>query len=1653
MADPQPTEESPASSQMQTENIGSMSGALAGVFGSSFLEDESSSRPNSGSQEPHSGPNDADPWRMDVSKFADQRKTITEFFEEVARGMEESQADYFFSTDSIMNSVAEIQYKRYNAVEPAGISIRPSYFETTAARVNAAAARDYEKVIFAASATLDKHLGSTLPALTEKHSKPREILAETILKNPPVKKAPSAAGAGAGADKNNEEKLGLLKKKTEMNGTKGSQKAMSKMGVLQQREESKKLAQLEAPLNYLTNPRNPRATVTFKQGTVSSSQMTVKPLSSVMRVSPPECIFRNYDLGDHLECVFELRNVSPVAHRVTIVPPATDSFLLSRGRFPDQSGLVAPGMSCSFILTFKPQSLEPMFDSMTLCIDGDRYVYDVSAVRNPPDLDIPSIIQFSPCFVGQSSAYTTTVTNRGSRGRFSLQCSDPSFSVYPSEFELFPQDTIDLQFMFSASSEATLAETLFVESDNAQRLEYGLAARGCFSFLDIVRVGTATAPSIQDIQRMPLIFPKVHVQSLATQTVSVQNNRPVAMSYHWDILRVGEKTSEDFSEYSIYPPSGSVAPFEIREFTIKYSPETQGRSAASFVLSVDNVPLPLGENNPLLPFARSANRFFEASTQQDLDPLSFFAPSNLIADPCVDSFSSGCLSTSIPIYRIDARGEAEDCPFFVEPVAFIFAGNLSVGKSYRRFSVLRNDSDVDIDYEWSIMHDPLRMKVVVSHLQGTVIAGSTARVHFDVTPLRSGKFEFEAVCAPQLAASTSILFSGTASGCFASIAEPCVDFGVVDIGSTVTAPLTITNHSDVPTHFLLNIMSESILQTIEKQEDYDEAFEIFVNEPLTRSDADVIFIPHAGVIKPRSSQIVSVFFRPSEAGVLKDEIGAFFKNRSAPITLSVHGVSEGPRALLSQTVFDLGVMHENVPASVVTEIENPGGVYAPFKWEPIESEEFVVICTPDAGILPPTGTMPIEITCIPRLKGAFDFVVPCIVDGMSKLLGIALSGVVKGLLVSISVVGKTGNDESRVSLIGDKDSADDERVDLLLDYGSSAALGCVHQRSIMIQNRSACRSRYNMYLRRYAVAQAALPMSAALLSGTKRKDTVALAGVSWAEELERVQENLPSRPSSIHGGSLSSSLQGSFRRGKEKEATKTKLLLSNAHEEDAKFKSNLGKSMLKSRQAASEENAWKQQMSNAQNGISFMIPNSGGRLEAWDSAKVDVVCVADIPGLYEDTLVVEIHGLDAVEIPISIGVCGCPLKALPKTQGLSIPDSPGMHPVLNFRPLAGASGSSKQTLRIQNDSPLVYSATFYAVESDEPSVSDEIKISIVSDGTESAGVLFSRRRPTEAHECFELEVPGQQPRGRSVQCVFQPGEVKHISVHYNTSSLGNTARGVSGRLLGIVSSLGNGHSGILQSTLRVEDFHMHLVAGKIQETIECSVDRIQMHVGVSQQNQTADASQKFFCVSNALTVPVSFSVKVTQDQRRMFELRTVKNHHASSSFTLNPRESLDLHVGFSAPYYDPAVFDENPKSFSASIEFTSSDGTVKTVPVSAIVHLPRVSIQPEAIQFGKVNRAVTLPFIVSNESRATASWFIEPDTSSSANHDRFTFSTTHSVLAARESFLHQEKVNVTFHPRQGSFHSVFNIVCENGGPTIQLSLAGQGEFSEFGDQQ
>ena len=145
-------------------------------------------------------------------------------------------------------------------------------------------------------------------------------------------------------------------------------------------------------------------------------------LTPLFVAEPPVVRFSQWEIGDQLTLPIMFRNISTIQRSLRVIPPGSGFFSMGQVLYPSGShaGSVAAGIPVRTEITFYPNSLGDFADFIRVETEGGSYQVPVIAQREPPQLDIPSVLDLGACLVGDAMRVGITVTNTGGNNNTTL---------------------------------------------------------------------------------------------------------------------------------------------------------------------------------------------------------------------------------------------------------------------------------------------------------------------------------------------------------------------------------------------------------------------------------------------------------------------------------------------------------------------------------------------------------------------------------------------------------------------------------------------------------------------------------------------------------------------------------------------------------------------------------------------------------------------------------------------------------------------------------------------------------------------------------------------------------------------------------------------------------------------------------------------------------------------------------------------------------------------------------------------------------------------------------------------------------------------------------------------------------------------------------
>uniref|UniRef100_A0A8B9CTL9 DLEC1 cilia and flagella associated protein n=1 Tax=Anser brachyrhynchus TaxID=132585 RepID=A0A8B9CTL9_9AVES len=353
------------------------------------------------------------------------------------------------------------------------------------------------------------------------------------------------------------------------------------------------LAQLEKRQNYLKNPRF------FPPNTLHGGKSLVISQEKMEKIIA--------------EMTVEIQNVTSTCQHVRLIPPSTSAFAIGPGKFPGKGGMIAPGMSCQYVVQFIPEYLADYEDYILVETQvSEPLLIQIQAKRPAPVLTLPRVIDCGSCLVGGIKVTLILCRNEGfSTGKFCIMpkkawpppnfravatagfvTQDP-FGIYPAVFELAPGQSTTVEVMFFPSSPEVSQQIYTIVCDNCQVNDVTVTGVGQLIALELLHVtGGESSPEpgeVTDGTAQHLIrFDPQNPHTTEEKNLVIRNSTHVELPFYWQIIKPNLQPSvpeeaADFtkieykrdteSAFSLNPEQGVLLPHADHEFTLTYAPQ------------------------------------------------------------------------------------------------------------------------------------------------------------------------------------------------------------------------------------------------------------------------------------------------------------------------------------------------------------------------------------------------------------------------------------------------------------------------------------------------------------------------------------------------------------------------------------------------------------------------------------------------------------------------------------------------------------------------------------------------------------------------------------------------------------------------------------------------------------------------------------------------------------------------------------------------------------------------------------------------------------------------------------------------------------------------------------------------------------------------
>ncbi|XP_069417571.1 deleted in lung and esophageal cancer protein 1 isoform X2 [Ovis canadensis] len=822
---------------------------------------------------------------------------------------------------------------------------------------------------------------------------------------------------------------------------------MNHLRVPQRQQERLRLARMESRNRFLRNPRF------FPPNTPWGGKSLLFPPKKPARVGdfqdreleescadtpvflakPSIGFFTDYEIGPVYETVISLQNTTSTSRHLRVLPPSTPYFALGLGMFPGEGGMVAPGMTCQYIVQFFPNCLGD-FDDFILVETQSAHtlLIPLQARRPPPVLTLSPVLDCGYCLIGGMKITRFICKNVGfSVGKFCIMpkkswpppsfravvtigfVEQPPFGILPSVFELAPGQAIFMEVLFLPTSLGKAEQTFVIVCDNCQIKELVTTGVGQLVALDLIYIsGEKSQPEpgeLTDLTAQYFIrFEPENLQSTASKLLMIRNATHVELAFHWQIMKPNLRSLMPGETYSTD--------------SIKYHPD---RETAFCITPKMGVLSPHADHEFILSFSPQEPRDFHSVLQMVLEEV----PEPVSLDLENSKDPSYCMDDVI-VLEIEVKGSVEPFQVLLEPYALIIPGENYIGINVKKNFKMWNNSKSAIRYTWGKISDCHIIEV--EPCTGTIEPSEVENFELNFTGGVPGPTSQNLLCEIKDSPTPVVLHIEAAfKGPALVIDVSALQFGLLRLGQKATNYIQIRNLSQLPATWA---MKESQVSLQERQEEV--------------SPFDIE--PSSGQVQPLGECRVSITLEARRCQRLQTVLELEVVD-GAWSHLPVYAEVQEPYLYLQNSQVEVPNLCLGVPTKMAITLVNGTLLPTHFHWGKLlglQTDVCTVKVSPRRGTLGPSEErqLSLELT-VHTLEAVTDLALPCDVSGMREPLVLGISGKPRGLQVAIGV-SKEESDDSAPST----ELWPGHPETLHLDFGSAVPLRTHVNRQLFLTN-------------------------------------------------------------------------------------------------------------------------------------------------------------------------------------------------------------------------------------------------------------------------------------------------------------------------------------------------------------------------------------------------------------------------------------------------------------------------------------------------------------------------------------------------------------------------------------------------------------------------
>ncbi|XP_065519817.1 hydrocephalus-inducing protein-like [Lathamus discolor] len=264
--------------------------------------------------------------------------------------------------------------------------------------------------------------------------------------------------------------------------------------------------------------RRPQATQLRDMGEVSHQKFSAVGLDQrLFQPFPSEVVFENYVPRQFYIAALALRNIDRVPRLLNVILGNSPYFELISPSNEDYK--VAPGMSSTYRILFRPDEDKDYFDELIIITEREKFFVPIRAIGARASLDFPEQLNFSECPVRFSTQKTLLVRNVGKREAcYSITTLSP-FSVDPSIGTLGIGEAMEVTVEFHPPKTGVYTSPMIVHYDTGEDVHKSLC-------------GTAVNVNIR-LDKSSLTVEKTSVTLSKLSSLVIHNQSAITAHFQW----------------------------------------------------------------------------------------------------------------------------------------------------------------------------------------------------------------------------------------------------------------------------------------------------------------------------------------------------------------------------------------------------------------------------------------------------------------------------------------------------------------------------------------------------------------------------------------------------------------------------------------------------------------------------------------------------------------------------------------------------------------------------------------------------------------------------------------------------------------------------------------------------------------------------------------------------------------------------------------------------------------------------------------------------------------------------------------------------------------------------------------------------------------